>query len=164
MYLFAIAIGLCCVYIGLLFFFPYFFGQKNGGITRGSIISFGLLFLLSITAYWIAYSIPDPVLGNRVLHSLGGGFSAFIACWLAIRDSEIRIDRVRFVILSILIVSCLGIANEIMEFMLQSITGVVYADSINDTWLDLISNTVGIVVAAVIFVPFIKSDPVTVPR
>ncbi len=53
-------------------------------------------------------------LSNRVLHVFGGGFLAFLICFLAALDSRVRIRRFQFFLFSFLIVIALGVANEIL--------------------------------------------------
>ena len=50
----------------------------------------------------------------------------------------------------------LGVANEIMEFILQNYAGFTFSTSINDTWYDLTSNVVGSIISALCFLPFIQ--------
>ncbi len=61
--------------------------------------------------------------------------------FLAAKDSNIVIDRFRFFTLSVLIVTGLGVANEMLEFFLQSQTGLIFTTSINDTRVDLTSTS-----------------------
>lgn len=56
-----------------------------------------------------------------------------------------------------LIGTALGVANELFEFLLQSTTHLVFSPTVTDTWLDLLSNTIGIGVAVSIFSAFIKT-------
>ena len=158
MYLLLITIGLCASYFGLLFLFSFFFNNEPPKISRNFLRSVMLIFFLSCAGYAVVYSIPNIELGNRVLHAFGGGFMAFLVCFLVYRDMHLPITKFQFFVLSILIVTALGVANEITECILQNATGFIFSASINDTWLDLVSNTIGSFVAALFFVPFINRE------
>jgi hypothetical protein len=97
-----------------------------------------------------------PEFSNRVLHAYGGGFMAFLVCFLVVRDSKLSLTKFQFFIFSFLIVAALGVANEILEFFLQNYAGMIFSSHINDTWYDLMSNTIGSLIATVCFVPCIK--------
>lgn len=157
MYLVAITISLCVSYILLYFIFPFFFTNHFVNFTKNSILSLVLIFILSIFGYCVVFNISDAELGNRVLHGFGGGFMALYVCFLVVKDTKLKITQFQFITLSFLIVASLGIANEILEFILQNYFGIVIATSINDTWYDLISNTVGSIIAILCLSPFIKT-------
>lgn len=156
MYLIAITFSLCVAYTILLFLFPVVCGLKSFGLSAKSIRSLTVIFLLSFIGYAVAFNISDPEMSNRFLHGFGGGFMSYVVCFLAVKDSRIVINRFRFFILSILFVTGLGVVNEILEFFLQNYLGLIFATSINDTWLDLISNTVGLLIAGILLTPFVK--------
>lgn len=159
MYLLALTLGLCLVYFILFFLFPYFFNGTLPNITSRALRSVVIILIASGLSFVIAGMIPDRELGNRVLHGLGGGWVAFLICFLAVKDSRLSITGFQFFILSALIVTALGVGNEILEFFVQqyfSFIHFVFSVGPLDTWLDLISNTVGILVGAVCFVPFIN--------
>jgi hypothetical protein len=115
-----------------------------------------IIGVLSIVSYWISFLIPDVQFSNRFLHAFGGGFLGFLVCFLAVKDNNLKIDRFRFFVFSFLIVIALGVANELMEFILQTYTHFIFSPTSTDTWLDLASNLVGIILAAAIFVPFVS--------
>lgn len=155
MYLLTVAICLCIAYLFFLFIFPIFFKEKGHPIELHIWRSVAIIFVCSLIGYGIALSIPNPDLGNRFLHTFGGGFMAFFTCFLVVKDRRLQINRLQFFIFSFLVVIALGVANEILECILQNSGIIVAATSLNDTWFDLISNTVGALIASVVFVPFI---------
>ena len=110
---------------------------------------------MSLGSFAISFSIADPEWSNRLLHALGGGFVAFFVCFLVARDSQIDITRFQFFVFSFLLVTAFGVGNEILEFAIQHYLDLTFARDVADTWLDLVSNTVGVLVAAAIMVPFI---------
>ncbi|HEY4523134.1 MAG TPA: hypothetical protein VJK73_02050, partial [Candidatus Paceibacterota bacterium] len=67
------------------------------------------------------------------------------------RDIGLSIGRLRFLVVATLIVTTIGVANEHVELALQSFAHLRFAASVSDTWLDLASNTAGIVLAAALF-------------
>lgn len=156
MYLLAITSSLCISYFILFFLFPYFFESRLTKVSPKSTSSIAMILILSMLGYFIAFNIQDPELGNRFLHGFGGGFMALFVCFLAARDSSVHVKRFQFVLFSLLVVTALGVANEILEFILQNYIRMVFSISINDTWLDLISNTVGMLIAVIGLTPFIN--------
>ena len=126
MYLLLISFSLCITYYFLRWLFPLFFTRLKHYDVRPGYTSIVMIFCLSLLGYVVTYSIDDPELQNRFLHGFGGGFMAMYTCYLAAKDVGINITRVQFLIFSILVVGNLGIANEILEFVLQSITGITF--------------------------------------
>jgi glycopeptide antibiotics resistance protein len=96
----------------------------------------------------------------------GGGFLSLLICFLATRNSKTSLSKFQFFIISSLIVSTMGVANEIIEFLLQNYTNLdfTFAQTINDTWLDLISNTIGALLGAILLTPFVRSRKIAVHR
>ncbi len=156
MYLIAITVGLCVAYFILLFLFWFFFENKKAEIPKNSFRSIILIILLSLAGYVVVLNIPDLELGNRFLHAFGGGFLAFMVCFLVVKDSTLPITKFQFFVFSALIVTALGVSNELLEFFLQHYFGLISSASTTDTWLDLLSNTVGSIIASTCFVPFIS--------
>ncbi len=156
MYALFLIISFCVTYIILLFLFPAFFGHKREPMTKKSLLSLSCIILFSLISYKIAYSIENKEVGNRILHGLGGGVLALLVCFFVVKDSKIPITRFQFFFLGFLLVTALGVANEIMEFILQHYFNISFARTSTDTWLDLVSNTVGALVASSLVLPFIK--------
>lgn len=144
------------IYFALYFFIPYLVAQKPVALSRRSFYSVMLIVVSSGAAAYIASVITDPALANRFLHAIGGGFLAMLICFLAARDSRASMSQFQRISISLLISTFLGVGNEIAEFLLQSITGFPFTDSLTDTWLDLISNTVGAALAALCLTPLFK--------
>lgn len=156
MYLLLISFGLCVTYVLLYFLFPFFFKGKTVRLTRQSLYSIIYIILLSLLIFVVSLSVTNLELGNRVLHTFGGGFLSFFTCFLVVRDSKLPINKFQFFILSFLVAIALGVANEILEFFFQQYFHIIFAATVNDTWLDLISNTVGALIAGACFTPLIK--------
>jgi len=161
MYLIALTFGLCLSYFVFTLLFSAFFKNQFAIFNSRSLYSVILIVIASVIIFSISLSISDIELSNRVLHALGGGFLTFFVCFLAFRDSRVAIGKFQFLVFSILLVTTLGVANEILEFFLQSYFHLPFSLNPNDTWLDLISNTVGLLLGAIILAPFVgrKSRP-----
>lgn len=161
MYLILATFALCFSYFIIAIIFSLFFKNEFPVFTSKSFRSVSTILIASVITILIAISIPDPELSNRILHGLAGGFMAFFVCFLVVRDYKTPISTFQFFIFSALMVTALGVVNELAEFFIQHYTPffhIVFSASPLDTWLDLVSNTVGILVAAVCFVPFINKN------
>ena len=144
-------------YLVLFFLFPYFFGQPPTRVSWRSVPSVVFIMLLSLLFFAISAAVPDEELSNRMLHVLAGGLTAFLVCFLAMRDSKVKITKFQFIVFGALMVIAMGVANEVVEFFGQNYTTLIFAQNINDTWLDLISNTVGIIIGTICLMPFFKN-------
>ncbi len=167
MYFLALIIGYALFYFAAYFLYPYFFEGRAVKPTDRSWISIVVIVLAFFAAYSASAVIQDLQLRNRVLHAFGGGFLASLICWLAVRDSRLRIGRFRFFVFTFLLVMTLGVANEIAEYFLQGRTGMVFATDVNDTWLDLLSNAVGALLGWACLTPFVARTEVAkkgIPR
>jgi len=158
-YLVAMTLMFGAAYLGLYFLMPFLLGQRPASLTRRSLYSIFLIIGLSVLVSCMARSIADPVIANRILHALGGGFLAFLTCVLATRDARVNVDRGRFILLALLIVTALGVGNELAELALQSLTKFPFTDSLIDTWLDLLSNTTGALIAIPLIPLLYKNRP-----
>ena len=156
MYLLALTVAMCLSYAVLYALFPYFFTQKFRSFTAKSYFSVFCIFVISLFAYFVSFSIQDAELANRVMHAFGGGFLAFFVCFRVVKDSELSLPKFQFFLFSFFLVTSLGVANEMMEFYLQhQLNYFAFSETNTDTWLDLLSNSVGILIASLLFVPLI---------
>jgi len=157
-YLLTITLGLCSCYFALFLILPLLFQKEIGKINKRSFFSVFIIVGLSLFVYYLNFIIPDFEIANRVLHAFGGGFLASLVCFLVVKDGKFSITKFQFFIFTLLLVTFLGVMNEIAEFFLQNYTSMIMAKNINDTWLDLISNLFGITIAGVSFIPFINNN------
>lgn len=158
MYLFLVLLGWIVTYFSLYFLFPAFFKSPRPVLGWRSARSLGLVIAFSLLIFAISFSIKDLELSNRVLHIFGGGFLSFLVCFLVAKDTKINIGRFQFFTFSFLVVLSLGAANEMLEYVLQNYFNFSFAKTANDTWLDLISNFLGALIAGVFLTPFAKKD------
>ncbi|MDB5266221.1 MAG: hypothetical protein JWN89_36 [Parcubacteria group bacterium] len=154
--LFGISFAYPILYLVSLFLVAYFFEQRIPKLDfHRACLSIVTILILNFFSALIVESF-DGALANRIQHGLCGGFLALVVCFLAIRDSKVVINKFQFFVFTALVVTALGVGNEILEFVLQHYLGFVMSTTIEDTWLDLISNSIGIILAASITVPFLK--------
>lgn len=158
MYLILVALGFCFVYIFLLFLYALFFNNTFPALRLRFVYSVIWILLLYTVVSLSAGNIENLEFSNRVLHVFAGGFLAFFVCFLVVKDLKLRMSRFHFIVFSLLVVSALGVANEVIEYFLQNYTSLSFATSANDTWMDLMSNSLGAFIATVIFTPFIKTS------
>lgn len=157
MYVLVVAGGLSLMYFVLSYCLALFFEWEMPKFTvRKSMRVIGIIFFIAFLVMLMMESVENRELANRIEHAFGGGVLAFLMCYLVARDNGKRITRFQFFVLAFLTVTALGVANEILEFIAQEYFGIVLAKNLNDTWLDLVSNTVGAFIGAVCFVPLVR--------
>ena len=158
MFILIFMLAYCLLYLGLIYFFPLFFtGRRPANVTE-KISPRVILLIIAVTLviFSLTASISDSLIENRLQHALGGGFLTFFVSFLAWRSSGVTVNRFQFFFFGFLLATALGVANEILEFFLQNYASLHFASTINDTWLDLVSNVVGLLVASAVFVPLVK--------
>lgn len=160
MYTLSIAPMMCALYLALLRFYPYFFSQPRASVSARRVWTVFAIILCAETVFFtIGFLLGSEVgFGNRFQHAIAGGFVAFSVCYLGARDSGVRLTRFQFFIISGLIVTALGVGNELAEFFFQETLGTISAHTTIDTWQDLLSNTIGILLAACVFIPLHKKS------
>lgn len=155
LYVTLVTLAMCIAYAFLFKLFPYFFGALRQRFSHNSVSSLAWIVIGMLVSFALVAIAPSQAIGNRLLHAVTGGFMLFFTCFLAARDSRVRIGAFQFFFFSALLVTTFGVANEIAEYVLQERLGVfLFAATVSDTWLDLISNTLGLLVASVCLVPF----------
>ncbi len=140
-------LGMIAAYYALMHGFAYVFMGRRPPSTSFSSRSIYIALLLLSGSVLLSLLIPDEALSNRLLHGLGG-VSAYVLCYRVCTDLKLKLTALQFFLVAALVVTALGVANELAEFAAQRLTGLIFATSIEDTWLDLVSNTVGIILAA----------------
>ncbi len=91
--------------------------------------------------------ISDIEISNRILHACGGGMAMVLITYFASRASRISLSRFQFFCIAFCIASIFGIFNELLESVLQWIYGMRFTLSVEDTWYDLWSNSIGALIA-----------------
>ena len=77
--------------------------------------------------------------------------------YFSFQASGVPRHRFQFFVLSLMIASCFGIANELLESIMQlGLTSThVFATNIADTWYDLWANSIGALLGAIVFTSFL---------
>jgi hypothetical protein len=143
MYLLALVILYPTVYAVMLFGVPLVGGTRAAISYRKSAVSVAVIVVLYLAVYAFNAMVKDPEISNWVLHTWGGGALAVGTYFLAVRDSGVQSTTLQFFVFGFLVATALGVANELVEFFLQSQFGLIFAESVDDTWVDLTNNTLG---------------------
>src|SRR4051812_24709864 len=115
MYHFALALGLSLSYLAFYYGFPWLFGAPRPPLGERNWHSALIIGVFALGSLWISLHIHhDRQLANRVLHVLGGGAAGFLACFLAARDAGLALGRLRFFVFAALVVTALGVGNELV--------------------------------------------------
>ncbi|MBV9829449.1 MAG: hypothetical protein JO001_27840 [Alphaproteobacteria bacterium] len=138
-------------YFAIFVLFTAFFDKVRMAQFAAAIRTIPITILFLAITFVLVYLIPDQWWGNRVQHVMGGGITASFMCRRIIRDAELKLNRFRILIFCSLTVTALGVANELAESVLQASTGIILSPTTVDTWLDLWSNTIGIIIASFLF-------------
>ncbi len=157
-YLALLIIGMCIAYGVLYVLFPFFFKNTLIPFHPKSFLSLLTIICLSILLFAISFLLLDGEWGNRFLHAFGGGFLSMFICFRVVKDTALALPRFQFFIFSALVVTAMGVGNEIIEYFLQDVTLLEFLPNPNDTWLDLMSNLIGTLIGSALFVPFIKKQ------
>ena len=155
-YLTFLAVSFVLTYLALFVLFPLFFAGRLPRPTARSALSLALILASLLAIFVLVVAIPDRTLANRVLHALGGGFLSFFVCYRVVLDTRLAIGRFQFLVFGGLVVTALGVGNEILEFFFAIYLRVNFQSDGFDTWLDLISNAVGTAGGALVFVPLFR--------
>lgn len=156
-YLMATAIGLGLAYFPISFIFSRFFANSKALSLKKSVFSFVTIAALSVLISAVSLTMPHGP-DNRFLHAFGGGFMVVLVCFLSFKDHGFSMSRFQFGVISILLATAFGTGNELLEFFLQSNYGLVANAGLNDTWLDLTSNTFGTFIALPLLLPFVTKS------
>lgn len=157
MYLIPFTVAYIFCYIIFIPFFQKFFDHRieiKNNIKTSSIL---IILLLSIILGFIIFAIRDEELANRFQHAIFGGTLFSSSLFLSLKDSKVKINLWKSSVIIFLLTTTFGVFNELLEFWLQSFLPIRFATSIEDTWLDLASNAVGILVAIFIFYSLVLS-------
>ena len=117
---------------------------KESFFSLSIILAFVLLVLI------FANLVMGGEFVNRIQHAFAGGFAAYMTYLFALKDSKTNLPFFKTAIFGFLLVTTLGVLNELAEFFAQHFTNLTFATTIEDTWLDLVSNTFGIILAIIL--------------
>lgn len=108
-----------------------------------------LVFAFLLPLIWLF--LPKEVLENRQVnflqHAIGGGVAVgFVAIYFIRSLSSVQplLKKFPFQILFVYaLVSMMGVANEVLEFLLDLAKVGIFSSDRYDTWFDLVANTSG---------------------
>lgn len=152
------AVLFALVYGALLYITPYLLER---GVRAGSIRSLLCIVALSLIFSSFSMLFPEWSFGNRLQHALGGGALMVFVVYRVLVDTQIRIRPLQFVVLSVLIATSAGVAYELLEFLGEMLTQMSFQSGTYDTWLDLLSNSVGALLAASIAAYAVHRESIT---
>ena len=136
--------------------FTLFFEKASTPQARKAFHSLTFVVVMLAVAFFISHLITDFWWSNRIQHALGGGATVFFLCWRIVGDAELRISKMQTFIFCFLIVTALGVGNELVEYVMQHWSVFVFAQTVDDTWLDLWSNAIGALISGVFLVTVLK--------
>jgi hypothetical protein len=142
MYFLIMLIGYALTYPLVTIFLQYFFGQQIS-LARLSPRHLIYVAIFVVATLALVASLPDPALANRIQHAFAGAFAVTALSYIAWLASGVSLSKFQFFCLACLLASCFGIANELLESIMQIQGRHIFADSIEDTWYDLWANSVG---------------------
>ena len=146
MYFLTLSIGYLLAYPLITWSIQLFFRERKS--TQLSFIHASIIFAWLLVSIVWAQMISDIEISNRILHACGGGMAIVLITYCASRASRIVLSRFQFFCIAFAIASIFGICNELFESVLQWVYGMRFALSVEDTWYDLWSNSIGALIAA----------------
>lgn len=122
------------------------FFSKEAKIDKSIIY---LFFAFCLPLVWVF--LPKEVVTlrevNFIQHAVGGGVAvAFVAIYL-IKNFRERFEIFNYFLFQLIfvfaLVSMLGVVNELLEFLLDTLKIGIFSSDRYDTWYDLVANTSG---------------------
>lgn len=102
----------------------------------------GALIIVLFSTFF-SNSIVNTGFGNFLLHFIGGGVNCSLVFEFIKKSTKLEIPFILEIICLFFLVSGLGVANELLEFLLDSLTNLRFSLDRLDTWKDLVANTLG---------------------
>lgn len=101
------------------------------------------IFLVQVIGELIGYNLENQLVGNFLLHAIGGGVVTSILYFYLSLSFDYK-PRIRLQLISLfLLVSCTGVMNELYEYVFELFRVGTYSFDSHDTWRDLVANTTG---------------------
>ena len=146
-FVFIVILAYTFLYISLRLFLPWFFEVKRQKFGVETLVSLAVILSFVFFTLVVANIVIGGELGNRIQHAFAGGFAAYMTYFFALKDSKIKLPFLKIAVFGFFLVTTLGVLNELAEFSAQHFLGLTFATTIEDTWLDLASNTFGILIS-----------------
>lgn len=113
-----------------------------------------VIYTILFEVYVRVFSYPSldlEVFLNFLQHSIGGGVAVGLVCFYLYQNFKTQLPwlqdwRIKLVFL-LGIVSLFGVTNEIIELVLDLLKFGQYSRDRYDTWIDLVANTTGALIA-----------------
>ena len=106
-----------------------------------------ILALLCLLAAGFVGSYSESMSANFFQHAVGGGLACGLVCIVLLQAFSLHLSKFSLLVIIIAAVSTLGVMNELLEFVLQSTTPLMFSFDNADTWRDLAANTAGALLA-----------------
>lgn len=149
MYTLGLIASYCVLYLFIFSAIPFLLYRRTATFTSQTLTSFAAIIGFCVALPLISGFLSDMSSGNRIVHTFFSGFIAVFVSFFAIKDTAVRISRLQFFVLGILVATLFFAAmHKISEDALQSTLGVVFVESTENTWLHLMINTMGAIVSA----------------
>jgi hypothetical protein len=103
--------------------------------------------VLQLGAQIVSNQMSDQLLGNILLHTVGGGVASACLFFYIIYTFEIKINWRLQLLALFMLVSTFGVMNELWEYSFELLHLGKYSFDTHDTWRDLASNTGGALAA-----------------
>jgi hypothetical protein len=103
--------------------------------------------VLQLGAQIISNQMSNQLLGNILLHTIGGGVASACLFFYIIYTFEIKINWRLQLLALFMLVSTFGVMNELWEYSFELLHLGKYSFDTHDTWRDLTSNTGGALAA-----------------
>ncbi len=155
---FGTAVLFVFTFLGFVALLPLFFEGEFRRVynTKKILQSLVVVFILSFALSSLTVFFPTSFWADRIQHAIGGAGVLMLTWYLALKAASISVSRPTFFVLGFLIVTTLGVGYELLEFLGEMTTSFVFQTSQYDTWLDLLSNTVGALVSGAILMQLIS--------
>ena len=131
------------IFIAVYFILPLVLPLFVKGVPKSK-----MPLVIAAVLYFISWFLPSPLIEGQntffITHLVGGGiFTGFV--WLYIKNFyNLKISPLAEIILLYLLVSALGVTNELFEFVFTKLG--IFSVNPFDTWWDLLANTLGAVI------------------
>ena len=138
-FLFALLLGPQLAVEGLRRIFP-----RPHVKTIRSFTTWHLLAMLAAAAgVGGSHLFADAVTANFIQHLIGGGVTSFCLVMYGVDQLKLKLTVLQLLVLVVAVVSLLGVANELVEYVIELTTGRIFSWDTHDTWRDLAANTIG---------------------
>ncbi len=156
MYFIILAILYIFTYFFLTYFLQIFFNWKISE-TKFNLFHIWIILVLYFFFIIFANSLENVELWNRIQHMFWWWFMMVVIFFFSTFASKIKLTKIQFFVLAMLITTAFWVVNELAESIFQIGKVMLFSTNIADTWLDLWSNSIWALIWSLIFVFFIRT-------